>query len=487
MKSGSFSIYLGLLLSFVLIFSAIPALGYGESDEIPPNQPVVHEQQTVSTATTLYLPIVQSPKKSSPRVNVPHFDGDIKYSETAIFWFGKVTLTDNYADVRVGYNDTELYVNIAIFDRLLWYNTNPSPDNLTAWDATTLFINLNGDIGSSPGTTAYKFDSQLNWWEDRDGWQASYRGNGSGWNSTSTPFITTSGWRGNALNDNSDDRGWWMTYQIPFSSLGLSGPPKDGKIWGLAVTVHDRDDSGGTPISDKIWPTSQMDNQPETWGQLRFGLPKFVPPSITPVGLTTIRYKLNGAVVTDAEVGGHTICGYSSPTFFDDWGDANYNGNEQINIQDQSDVSDWPCFSKFYIDFPLSEPNPGNTVISANLRMYQFGGSDPSNAYPSLIQVMTVGSDWEEDTITWNNAPLAQENVGQSWAYPILQYQWPGVAIDWDVSRAVSEAIKNGGTHLRFVLYESDAAYHSGKYFNTSDVNDGDEIKRPTLTINWGN
>ena len=317
MKPSRFSIYFGIILVFILIFNTIPAAGHSESieqntgwqNEIPSGQPAEDEQQVSSTATTLFLPLVQSPKKSNPRVNVPHFTGDIKYSETAIFWLGKVTPTDNYADVRIGYNDTELYVNIAIFDRLLWYNTNPSPASLPDWDATTLFINLNGDIGSSPGTSAYKFDSQLNWWEARDRWQASYRGNGSGWSSVSIPFTAASGWRGNAPNDNTDDRGWTMTYRLPFTSLGLSGPPAQGTVWGLAVTVHDRDDASGTPISDKIWPTALNEFQPDTWGQLRFGLPSYIAPLSSPAGVDTIRHKLNGTVVTDAEVGGHTICG----------------------------------------------------------------------------------------------------------------------------------------------------------------------------------
>ncbi len=443
-----------LILSVLFAFNMIPALADGISDEIPPTLPEITNQQNTATTTAIYLPIIQVPKKSNPQVNVPYFSGDIKYSETAIFWFGKVTPTDNYADVRIGYNDTELYINVSIFDRRLWYDTDPIQNELAAWDATTLYLNLNGDIGSAPGTSAYKFVNQLNWWEERPRWQASYRGNGTGWSPTSIQYSAISGWRGNAPNDNNDDRGWSMTYRIPFTSLALSGPPSEGSIWGLAVNVHDRDDSAGTPISDKIWPPTQIEYQPESWGQLRFGLPAYIVPAAAPTEVTTIRHKLDGAVVTDAEVGGHTVCGQDySPTFFDGWGDANYAYYDQVNVQNQSDVSDWPCFSKIYLDFPLPASLTGKSVLSANLRVYQFGGSDPANAKPSLIQVMTVKNDWDEGTITWNNAPLAQENISQAWAYPILQFPgWPGVPIDWDVSRAVSEAINNGYQNLRLVL-----------------------------------
>ena len=82
---------------------------------------------------------------SVPTVNVPHFDGDIQFSETAIFWFGQVTSQDNYVDVRMGYNDGELYVRMAAVDRWLWYQTQPSRDTLADWDAATLYLSLDGN------------------------------------------------------------------------------------------------------------------------------------------------------------------------------------------------------------------------------------------------------------------------------------------------------------------------------------------------------
>jgi hypothetical protein len=41
------------------------------------------------------------------------------FEETAIFWFGEVKPTDDYSDVRMGYTDEELFVHVAIYDRLL--------------------------------------------------------------------------------------------------------------------------------------------------------------------------------------------------------------------------------------------------------------------------------------------------------------------------------------------------------------------------------
>jgi hypothetical protein len=124
-------------------------------------------------------------------------------------------------------------------------------------------------------------------------------------------------------------------------------------------------------------------------------------------------------------------------------------------------------------------------VISATLTVYQFGGSDPSLAQPSLVQVLTVADPWDETTITWNNAPLAVENVGQSWVDPIPPpgLPWPGAARNWNLTWAVSQAYAAGQSVLRLALYEADEAYHSGKYFTSSDTGDWNEVGRPTLKV----
>jgi hypothetical protein len=88
--------------------------------------------------------------------------------------------------------------------------------------------------------------------------------------------------------------------------------------------------------------------------------------------------------------------------------------------------------------------------------------------------------------LTWNNAPLAQENVSAAWVDPLDSFPgFPGVARQWDVSRAVSEAYASGGP-LRLSLYDADWAYHSGKYFVTSDAEEWNEEARPALRVTWG-
>jgi hypothetical protein len=97
--------------------------------------------------------------------------------------------------------------------------------------------------------------------------------------------------------------------------------------------------------------------------------------------------------------------------------------------------------------------------------------------------VHTVAENWNEATMTWNNAPLAAENVAAAWVgvFPEL----PGEPREWDVSGAVADAYASGGP-LRLALYESDEAYHSGKYFRSSDIDEWSAELRPTLTITWG-
>ena len=424
------------------------------------------------------------------RVNAPYFDGDVRISETAVFWFGRVTRTKNYADVRVGYNDEHLFVHVAVTDRRLWYDTSPPPEDLTAWDATSLYLDLDGNAGSVPDASSYRFDAQLVWWEPRDDYQAAYQGNGSDWAEATVAFTTMSRYGSVPPSSGQDDRGWTLTYVIPFESLALSGPPPQGTVWGFALALHDRDDAEGTPIADQLWPGTMQPKQPVTWGQFGFGIQTYTPPVTLPGETVTIRHGLNGVTVVDADVGGSSVCGQEAhPGYFANWGDLNYAGKDFVNIQNLGDIYDWPCFSKYYVTFPLSILPADKAVISATLTLYLWGGAGEGwepGPQPSLIQVLTVGHDWDEGTITWNNAPLAVENVAATWVEPVDAYPGrPGIPYHWDVSGAVAEAYASKSP-LRLALYESDWPYHSGKYFDSCDVDDFGAEGRPTLRVTWG-
>jgi hypothetical protein len=149
-------------------------------------------------------------------------------------------------------------------------------------------------------------------------------------------------------------------------------------------------------------------------------------------------------------------------------------------------VADWPCFAKYYVTFPLDSIPRSKTIVSATLTLHQFGNAGGAQAQPSWIQVLVASEDWGEDTITWNNAPLAAENIGGSWVNPITDWQgWPGVPRTWNITYAVARAYARGEP-LRLILYSADSAYHSGKYFVSSDTGDWNIEGRPRLDVQWG-
>jgi hypothetical protein len=424
-----------------------------------------------------------------PTVYVPYFDGEIKNSQTAIFWFGRITERENGADVRIGYNDTELYVRVSVFDQHAWYNPKPQADQLDLWDAVSLYISpdpLLEDGLSQP----IRFVSQLRNWESGDAFQAAWTREADQWLEKPISFSSSSGWRGGGMNDNSrGGRGWRISFQIPFASLNLVEPPVAGSQWKIAVVVHDRDGADVTSIQEQIWPPAFKMDDPESWGNLVYGLPPaYTAPAADNLQTITIRHGLDGAVVPDAEVGGSTICG-SGMNFWRDWGEANYAGGIHVNVQNQIDIADWPCFSRYYVTFPLDALPQDKVVVSTTLTLHQFGNSgegyDPG-PLGSTIQVFTVEEAWEESSITWNNAPLAGKNVSRARVEPLASFPGhPGVPRTWDLSQTVAE-VYPGGNPLRLALYSADSAYHSGKYFVSSDAEDWNAVARPTLQVVLG-
>jgi hypothetical protein len=204
--------------------------------------------------------------------------------------------------------------------------------------------------------------------------------------------------------------------------------------------MHDED---GTAHENRHWPEGLSSTSPATWGQMHFGLPTYTPPAgVTGTSTVTIRHGQNGAVVPDGHVGGGTNCG-GIPSFWNTWGNFNYAGDFQMNVQNQWNLGDWGCFSKYYVTFPLDALPANQGILSATLRMYHFGNSLPSEAEPSLIQVFTVDEEWNESTLVWNNAPMAVENVARTWVNPIPA-GGTGQYVTWDLSRAVAEAYANG-------------------------------------------
>ncbi len=433
---------------------------------------------------------------NKPRtIHAPYFSTEDvfgeRFAEMGIFWMGRVTATENYTDVRVGYNDQALFIHASVFDRLVWYDVKADPAKLTAYDAVSVYLNTGDQKATRLSAQQFRFVGQVNWWEDHAKYQAAYTGSGTKWAAApGMTFYSNAGYAGGQFNNGGENRGWAMGFVIPFSSLGLSGKPDDGTTWGLSVIVHDRDKKPPATMSPtKVWPEKGSATKPSTWGRLVFGSLPYTPPPSTGGGTTVVRHKLDGQKVYDAGVGGNVghLCDASA--IWTKWGSYRFPGMADMIIQNQSNLHDWPCFARYYVTFPLSKVPKGKVIKSARLVMHLFGGSDWTQAKPSLIQASTVKTDWSESSITWNSGPMALENVAATWVNPvdhaIQPDEWPGWAYEWDVSAAVAEAYKVGAP-LRLALYEADSDYHSGKIFVTSDTGDWNAEGRPTLIIEWG-
>ncbi len=414
------------------------------------------------------------------------------WNTASIFWFGRATSagdsSNDYVDVRVAYDSQAFYVVATVVDYYLWYDPNGTSDPRT-YDAFALYLDRNGDHAASPQTDDYVFVSGFRFWPSTNDvrWHRQARGTGSGWDETWQPSPAWTDAIGDRFyksgpNDNSDlDAGWATTLTIPWATLGLNGPPSAGTTWGLGAVLYNRNDlppSGTVP--PEIWPETFSSTSPASWGDLAFDPPSYQPAPASIEGTTVIRRGLNGTV-TDAYVGGGGTC--SGGIY---GGGDTPHPTDGLFVQNESDISDFPCFSKSYLQFDLSAIPPGKEIISASLLIYQFGGSNPSQAQPSWIQLFAVTDSWDENTLTWTNAPLAAENLSGAWSDPITSFPgWPGVPVTWDASKLVADAYARGKP-ANLVLYSADTAYDSGKYFVSSDAGDWDAAGRPTLTVVWG-
>lgn len=436
-----------------------------------------------------YLPIIfKLHTSASPIVNLPDIEneqGEFLPEEAAAFGFGRVTPIENYTDIRVGYTQTELWVRVSVFDRRLWYDPSPTLEDLTNWDSVSLFLDTGGDT--------FRFDAQMNWWEERDQFQASYQLINGNWTPAPITFLTDSVWWGFPQpNDDQDDRAWAIAFSIPYLSLGYNEAPAEGTEWRLGFQVYDRDDSIGTPIPTKYWPDSLLINHPLTWGVAHFGLPEYTIPQASNPQNFTLRNGFNGITVTDGMVGGGTVCG-DGLDFWNEWGDFSYLGSRALNVQNQGNTDDWPCFSKIYMNFPLDSLPLDKEVITATLTLHQLGNSigfpyDPPKALNSLIQVWQINQDWDPNTLSWNNSPQPVENISRSWLGSIYPGDPDdlGIARTWDVSILVAEAY-DFRKPLQMLLYSADFYGPHGKYFFSSSSDDWAGAWRPSLTITLGN
>lgn len=431
------------------------------------------------------------------RVHAPYFPETIKWAEAGIFWFGRVDPPgapgQNYADVRVAYTAEELVVYINIEDYYIWYDTEATPtSDLTRYEAVAIYLDTAHDRANTPQQDDYFFLSGLCLYGCGDGsnYRRQARGTGTGWDTTwggSWADGTWASWwcnPGPNSNECGIDFGWWSYIHIPWSTLGLSGPPAQGTIWGLGVLLYDRDDQPPAgSVAPEYWPETFDADSPSTWGELGFGLATYTPPPALPQGTTVIRRGLGASVVEDSWVGGGGTC---SGGHEGDPDNDNHGGDTGLYVANQSLIADFTCFSKSFLRFYLDGIPPDKTIVSATLTLHHWGNANPSEAQPSLIQFLTVDNTWEEYGVTWNNGPLARQNLSATWVEPLTEFPgWPGIPYNWDATQAVAEAYA-AGEPLSIAMYTADTNFHSSKYLTSSETGDWNEEGRPKLTVVWG-
>jgi hypothetical protein len=456
-----------------------------QSIDTPYGQANSAAQATNTTQTTNVL----AASGAEQRIDIPYFNSSpVPFNQTAIFWFGTIDSSHVYADVRVGYNNSELYVDLQIVDRYLWYDTNKQAPDINAGDNASVYLNAenNGALAS----TAYKFQVGVSGFLQWSSYQKAYTRNGGAWTAANIPYSVGYGTRTHGFNG-LESFGWSATYHIPFTSLGMKSAPSQGTLWKLAVRLHNRDDAANTPIPDTWWPAAGSETNPAGWGDLMFGLAHYTPPQTNDAQTYTVRNGLNGQVVTDGMVGGSLDCG-GMGIGLQHWsvvGSATYPGAIHTNIQNESDVSDWNCFSKWYITFPLSSLPKGKGIANATVTLYEYANAGvQGQPNPSYIQVAQIGQNWNPQTLSWNTAPYITENINSIYvptkSKPVIPF--PGLAITWNVSIAVARAYASGQP-LRLVFYSTDNQYNTGKYFTSSYVAAWDATGRPTLQVTAGN
>ena len=187
--------------------------------------------------------------------------------------------------------------------------------------------------------------------------------------------------------------------------------------------------------------------------------------------------------VEDAWMGGGGLCA------------GGHEGGSEINHGDETSLfvgtetapTHFPCFNKSYLRFSLDAIPAGKVIISATLTIHHWGNAGESGqAQPSWVHLFAISDHWEEMTIHWNNAPLAQENIAATWVYPVTSFPgWPGNPYHWDATQAVAEAYA-ADQPVNLAIYGSDTAQHSSKYLTSSETGDWNAEGRPTLRVRWG-
>lgn len=439
---------------------------------------------------------------SDRTVNIPFVSNDIPtdldWTQAGVMWFGtngQGPNSVNYADARVVYNAAGLHIRVTPVDYYLWYPDNP-PDNidLTRWDSMSVQLDTRLSRNGRPQPTDFQFLTAATMWVNPtkpDQYRRDSRGTGSGWDTAWSAVWTGSYgmvWSSNpGPNENGGtlDYGGDVLFHIPWSSLGVSGPPVSGTDWGLSLTMNDRDGAANDAVvAAQNWPEGADSATPSTWGRLHFGSTPWQRPAVPQTGRTFIRAASpTDTTVQDSWIGGGGTCGGGH----EGGSETNHGSDTGLFVANQALSADFPCFSRSYLKFALNGVPRNKVVLAATLTLHHWGNANPSNASPSYIQVFRIAEDWNEMTINWNNAPMAMENaLPGTWMNPRTPASQTGSdPYSWDVSRFVAAAYAEGKP-LNIAVYSGDTNHDSSKYLVSSNTYDVYSDRRPSLEILWG-
>src|SRR5262249_33583920 len=104
----------------------------------------------------------QAAAPTLPTINAPYFPNAVPFNQTAIFWFGTLSSSTTYTDVRIGYSNSELYVDLRNADRYLWYDTNKRAPNLNSGDNASLYVSTINATNTQLDVHTYQFQAAVN-------------------------------------------------------------------------------------------------------------------------------------------------------------------------------------------------------------------------------------------------------------------------------------------------------------------------------------
>lgn len=175
--------------------------------------------------------------------------------------------------------------------------------------------------------------------------------------------------------------------------------------------------------------------------------------------------------------------------------EVNHGNDSALFVGSEIQPTHFPCYNKSYLRFALNSLPTGKVIISATLTLHHWGGASFDPFYTvSYVWLSSVTDPWDEMTIHWNNAPLAQENLSMTRIPPkTTPLDWPGDPYTWDATQAVAEAYA-AGRPVSFAIYDSTTGRDSSKYLTSSETGIDDDPSywnwniegRPKLTIVWG-